>query len=251
MIIGLCLAVGLAIVLIVRMNSGPAVPTQVLDIKNAPVSPPPSVDELKYDRHAATPSLDPNTAQKKPGQAAANAPTVVRVPVPAVAGAKKPLSKREWKQMAVSTGDTHIAASPKASAASPSSAVQVLTDPPGASVTVDARNSCRTPCLIQLASGRHTLAANLDGFATSRKIFHVPEDVSVFVPMTRSLGVLMVSSDPSGANVDVDGKAAGTTPVTLRLPPGAHRVSVWDGERWHDDSIVVAADEVHTRAFRF
>jgi hypothetical protein len=37
---------------------------------------------------------------------------------------------------------------------------------------------------------------------------------------------LTVQSDPSGASVTVDGRAAGETPLTLELSPGAHEVAV-------------------------
>ena len=235
MIAGLCLAVVLAIVLIVRMNSGPTLTTQVLDTRSGTTSAPPSVEELKYDRHVATPPLD----LSKP--VATNAPTLVNVPVskpaspPVIAKTKAPVKQPATvKQPAPTHGD-----------------VQLITDPPGVNITVDGSRSCVTPCAVALAGGRHTLAANMPGFGVARKIFYVPADKSILVPMVKSQGVMLVSSEPSGASVNVDGKTAGTTPITLRLTPGAHRVSVWDGTRWHDESIQVSADEVHTRLFRF
>jgi hypothetical protein len=129
--------------------------------------------------------------------------------------------------------------------------VEVLTDPPGVNVIIDGASSCTTPCSATLSNGRHTLAANMPGFGVARKIFYVPTDANIFIPMVKSQGVLLVSSEPSGARVSVDGKTMGSTPITLRLTPGAHRVSVWDGTRWRDESVQVSADEVHTRVFRF
>jgi len=215
------LAVALAIILIVRMNSGATVTTQILDPKSGPVSATPAVEELKYDRRVPTPQLD--------------TPTVVNVPVPSARKKVPPPKKIVAAALPVPADGE----------------VQLLTDPPGANVSVAGLNSCTTPCSLTLAHGRHTLAATMDGFGTARKIFYLPADVSVFVPMVRSVGVLLVSSEPSGANVNVDGQAVGSTPVTLRLAPGSHRVSVWDGVRWHEQNVLVAADEVHTRTFRF
>jgi hypothetical protein len=60
-----------------------------------------------------------------------------------------------------------------------------------------------------------------------------------------------VSSDTSGAPVTVDGRAAGQTPITLRLTPGPHKVSVWDGSRWHEEAVEIGSDSVLTRQFRF
>jgi hypothetical protein len=214
----LCLAAAVALVLMVRMNSGPPMPTQVLDTRNAPLSPPPSVDELKEeDRRAAE-----------------NVPTVVKVPElkPDIKQAPKPSIPKK-KPVAVS-GE-----------------VQLLTDPPGANVTVDGSQSCITPCSFTLNHGRHTLAASLPGFGVARKIFNVPQDLNIILPLAKSVGVLLVSSEPSGAAVNVDGQTAGKTPLTLRLSPGIHRIGVWDGSRWHEESLQVTSDEVHTRLFRF
>jgi hypothetical protein len=91
----------------------------------------------------------------------------------------------------------------------------------------------------------------MPGFGTARKIFYVPQDLSIILPMVKSLGVLVVSSEPSGATVNVDGQPAGRSPITLRLAPGTHRVGVWDGTRWHDETVLVTTDEVHTSIFRF
>jgi serine/threonine-protein kinase len=214
----LCLAAALALVFMVRMNSGSAVPVQVLDTKNAPMTPPPVVDDLRND----------------------DRPTVVKVPdLPAVPK-KGPAPVRQARQVA------------KQMPSVPSSnEVQLLTDPPGALITVDGSQSCTTPCSFTLTHGRHTLAATLPGFGIARKIFNVPQELSLILPLTKSVGVLLVSSEPSGARVNVDGQSAGTTPVTLRLTPGVHRLSVWDGSRWRDETVQVTSDEVHTRLFRF
>ncbi len=243
LILALCVAAILALMMMVRMNSGPAIPTQVLDTKNAPVSPPPIVDDLKPQRIA--PPLDLNQkdlTQKDLNQkdvpqprAADNSPTIVKVPAPAPQLPKKKLVPvHHLKPTVAASGE-----------------VQLLTDPPGANVIVDGTQPCVTPCSITLPAGRHTLAATMPGFGTARKIFNVPQDLSIILPMVKSLGVLLVSSEPSAATVNVDGQPAGRTPLTLRLAPGTHRVSVWDGTRWHDETVLVTADEVHTSIFRF
>ncbi len=201
-IVALLAAVALAIVFIVRMNSGPAVPTQVLDTRNQPASPPP-VEELKYERKE-TPPL--------------NIPPVKTAPL-----VVKPRS----------------------------GTINLLTDPVGAAIVVDGKTHCVTPCALELAAGRHTLAANLLGFAISRRIFYIPADVSLLIPMVRSVGVLLVSSEPAGSSVNVDGKAYGKTPITLRLSAGQHRLSIFDGARWHDEMVQIQADEVHARSFHF
>ena len=229
LIAALCLAVGFVIILIVRMNSGFEFPSQILESKTAASPTPPSVDELKPDirppeTHRV--ELPPSQPTKLPEPA---------VPAP-IAPAKKAVSVRQVKQVAPAptSGD-----------------VDFTTDPPNVSIVVDGAISCQTPCSFPLASGRHTLTANLFGFGVARRIFNVPQDTNVFIPMLKSVGVLLITSNLPSARVSVDGSESGTTPVTLRLSPGVHRVSVFDGARWHDETVQVTADEVHTREFRF
>jgi hypothetical protein len=265
MVAFLAAAVLLAIVLIVRLNS-PAIPTEVLDTKSGSVSPPPSVEELKSEARRGVPPLDLSAGKAVPGNASAakalqvnpvpeNPPTVVEVPTPK----PKRLSRRARRLAAQAAAraakqartQTAQKAAVSTSASPAKGEIQVLTDPPGANVVVDGSQSCVSPCSVALGSGRHTLTAGLDGYGTSRRIFHLPGDASIFIPMTRSLGVLVISSHPAGANVQVDGKSAGNTPLTLRLPPGLHRVSVWDGARWREQNVEVEGDGVDSRTFVF
>lgn len=249
-IVGLGFAVGLAILLIVRMNSGPELPAQVLDTKSGAVSPPPGVDELKYDKRAVNPPLDlsasQNAAQNKTNQqvaskAAENPATVVNVPVPA-ASKKKPLPKTtaSLRPVRQSTPPTAVMGD-----------MEINSDPPGATVMLDNISSCVTPCSVPMASGRHTLAATMNGYSIARRIFNVPADTSVFIPMVKSEGVLVVSSSPPGAAVNVDGRDAGKTPLTLRLSAGIHNVGVWDGTKWNNQTVQISGDEVSTRTFVF
>jgi hypothetical protein len=43
---------------------------------------------------------------------------------------------------------------------------------------------------------------------------------------SRDAGSVLVNSDPSGAEIYIDGKFAGQTPSTIRLPSGTHRIVV-------------------------
>ena len=129
--------------------------------------------------------------------------------------------------------------------------VELVTDPPGGKVVVDNRQSCLSPCSIPLASGRHTLTAELSGYGLAQKIIQVPADANVFLPLVKSVGVLLVSSEPSGSQVAVDGKNYGVTPVTLHLTAGAHHLTISDGDRRHDETIEIDGEGVHTRTFRW
>jgi hypothetical protein len=45
-------------------------------------------------------------------------------------------------------------------------------------------------------------------------------------PGAAATGTLVISTNPAGAQVTVDGQARGATPLTLTLPPGAHNVDL-------------------------
>jgi serine/threonine-protein kinase len=131
--------------------------------------------------------------------------------------------------------------------------VELVSDPPGARIEVDGRSalSCLAPCNVSLGPGRHTLFAELGGYGTARKIFNVPTAGGVFVSMMRNMGILLLTSQPAGANVFIDGKDYGATPVEIKLSAGRHHLSLSDGSRHHDETIQIDTDGVYARSFRW
>jgi outer membrane receptor for ferrienterochelin and colicin len=102
--------------------------------------------------------------------------------------------------------------------------------PRGGSVRVDdaASASCRIPCQLDLAPGRHRLLLERPGFESKT----VPVDVVAKRRMTIAptleplTGSLVVETDEPGATVRVDGRLLGFTPAVVTLPVGSHEVSV-------------------------
>lgn len=124
-----------------------------------------------------------------------------------------------------------------ASAAEPAmGSVTVDSYPPGADVLIDGELKGSTPLGLALPAGEYEL--DVRDSTTSRSIPLVVEAdtrtaqyvelaTSVIAPGT---GRLEVTSNPTGAQVVVDGTRHGTTPVTLdMLDVGAHQVSVSSG----------------------
>jgi outer membrane biosynthesis protein TonB len=72
--------------------------------------------------------------------------------------------------------------------------VAFVTDPPGATVTVDMQSelSCRTPCMLTLTTGRHVLKAQLDGYRDYPKIITVPQDNDLFMKLNKAWGSLVL-----------------------------------------------------------
>jgi hypothetical protein len=107
--------------------------------------------------------------------------------------------------------------------------VQFLTEPPGAQVTVDGSSSlaCKTPCMLALTGGRHAVTVQLAGYRPYPRVFNVPQDGDLFLKLSKASGTLSITSEPSGATIEVDGMAEGKrTPAVFNLEPGTYHVKV-------------------------
>ncbi|MBL8173379.1 MAG: serine/threonine protein kinase [Bryobacterales bacterium] len=107
--------------------------------------------------------------------------------------------------------------------------VRVVTNPPGAKIMFDGqpRLMCTAPCSLTLSSGRHTLVAMLDGYRNQSRILLVPEETSATLAMDRAMGTLSIRTTPPGAAIVIDGTPrAETTPASIPLPAGRHRLEV-------------------------
>ncbi len=131
--------------------------------------------------------------------------------------------------------------------------VQFSSEPAGARLVVDGRPqwACTTPCSLDLPRGRHEYLASETGFRTVRGNFEVGnEPSSVSARLERIVGTLMLSSEPSGASVYVDGrKQDAPTSTRLDLPPGYHLIRVESGSRASERSVAVQEGELRTMHF--
>jgi hypothetical protein len=228
-LLAVCLAIAGAIVFIVRSNSGPRVPVQVLDTNAGPVTPPPA----GLNQPVAAPASAPSAAREKKTTQA------------------QPLPRTEPLPQA--SGQNAAPLQPTPAPSEGVADIELLSDPPGAKIVVDGRSdaSCTAPCTMSLPNGRHTLSAELGGYNIARRIFTIPSDTSLYVPMNKSTGVVFVTSTPSGATIYVDGKPYGRTPATLHLTAGSHQVVVVNGSSQREETVVVQNDGFEARSFRF
>jgi len=106
--------------------------------------------------------------------------------------------------------------------------VQIISQPEGASVSLDGESMGVTPLDMEIMQGSHTLVLSLEKYqpvtvqqditAGSR----VQLDDFILVPAD---GELQLSSKPAGATISVGGVFYGSTPATLALPSGEeHRI---------------------------
>ncbi len=109
--------------------------------------------------------------------------------------------------------------------------VTVISSPGGATAVMDGRSetTCRTPCSIDAAPGRHTVTVSMDGYQMQRHEVDVASSPVEMLPLVLhpTGGTLMLSSVPPGARVLVNGKPIQkTTPAEIRLAPGTYRITV-------------------------
>jgi len=121
----------------------------------------------------------------------------------------------------------------------------VSSDPGGATVYLDEAERGVTPAsgdleLGGVPVGRHTLVVSLEGHADYTSTVQVAQGATARVharltatgspstsptPASERRGTLVISSDPEGAGVSLDGQFKGRTPLTINdVPAGAHTV---------------------------
>lgn len=102
--------------------------------------------------------------------------------------------------------------------------VTLVTEPADARVSIDDEPVTVTDGGIEVLSGRRSLQVSAPGFRDARRELTIEAGVDQdlgTIALVPANGVLELSSNPSGANVTVDGEFVGRTPVTIELSPGA------------------------------
>lgn len=206
------LAVMIAIVSIVRWNSGSPLPGQRANPKNVPVTQPPPAAYTQENLPAQT-------------NERANRKKLTENAKPAPASSPNMVSSVEF-----------LTEPP---------GVKVTVDG-------RADTTCQSPCTLSLPSGRHTLTAELEGFNLERRIFTSPSETTIDIALSKSMGFLTVLSEPSGSQVFVDGKDYGQkTPATLRLTAGSHQLLLVNGSQQHEETVIITSDSFATSSFRW
>ena len=127
-------------------------------------------------------------------------------------------------------------------------------DPPGADLYIDGNKVGQAPLDVALRQGRHTLLAKKDGCAHMRTDFLVqPARVCKRqLLLTRTTGMIDVTSEPSGAEVMLEGVHIGTTPMkNIQVATGRQPLGIYlrDYEPHKQDVVIVRSEvtRVHAR----
>lgn len=193
-------------------------------VKPSPVGQPPAEAANQAPAQQAPESTTP--ANQAP---TATAPSASPAPPPAPASEPTTSNEETEARAARRERERPIPApviEPKSSAPQD---VQFLTEPAGATVTVDGHPemSCKTPCMLSLTGGRHSLTVELAGYRPYPRVFNVPADGDIFLKLSKATGTLSITSQPAGAVIDLDGKEQSQrTPAVFNLSPGNYHVKV-------------------------
>lgn len=124
-------------------------------------------------------------------------------------------------------------------AAATTGTVTITSTPPGAAVIIDGAARGATPLTLDLESGDHQLQVGADTNVWSQDlrvaagtpaIVHVVHTGTDLPATAGDLGTLEITTDPAGLAVSVDGRAHGSSPISVTgLKPGSHEVAVTRG----------------------
>ena len=109
--------------------------------------------------------------------------------------------------------------------------IGVNTAPPGATISVDGNKYGPAPISIPgLSTGAHLVAATLLGHEEARRTVTLLEQeprTTVDLKMDPILGLVLIRTEPAGADVQIDGADRGKTPMFLAdIPIGKYRVKL-------------------------
>ena len=126
--------------------------------------------------------------------------------------------------------------------------LEVQSEPDGAEVTVDGRDSGVTPARLSVAPGAHKLEVRIGGSSQSVWV-NVPEGGTlsqrVELPEAMERSGLRISTQPPGGAVSINGNPSGKAPMRVSdLQPGRHTVSVEGPFGTVDQEVQVAPGEV-------
>ncbi len=147
---------------------------------------------------------------------------------------------------------------PAAAAAATRGRMLVRSEPAGARVMISGRNRGTTPATVRdLPFGTYNVTVSLNGYqsrvvrvtvsrAVPSRDVTVPLQRAVAAPPVATTGTVYVDTRPAGAQVTIDGRVVGTSPIRVpELSPGSHVIRLdLAGHKSVTTTVVVRAGQV-------
>jgi serine/threonine-protein kinase len=139
-------------------------------------------------------------------------------------------------------------ATPRAPAPVPTGDLHITTTPAGATISVDGKDQPQqTPAVLKLTQGQHEVIVSLDGYKSESRHpeITIGQRTNMTAVLTATAGFLVITSNPPGADIVVDGKPTGSvTPSKIKVSQGQHAFAVRrDGSKEQAMSVFVLAGQ--------
>jgi serine/threonine protein kinase len=130
--------------------------------------------------------------------------------------------------------------------------VWVSTNPPGAKAVLDddLSQACRTPCIVHAPTGIHHLTISQAGYENEYREIRIGDTAQDVPPITlrKPSGTLMLTTNPPGASVRIDGRLIPqVTPTAIALPPGTYSITVEKGGQSRTQRVEIQQSLVYLR----
>ena len=106
-----------------------------------------------------------------------------------------------------------------------STIVKIVTEPTEAIVLVDGIMICqKTPCSKMIAFGKHQVTIQKENYVPHQKEYDVKAGLALNLILEPNFGWVTINSEPSGMEIELDGKDLGVTPISKRIiETGGHQ----------------------------
>ena len=125
--------------------------------------------------------------------------------------------------------------------------VLIDSDPAGAHVQMNGKELGDTPVLLHdLPLGSYSASVQMEGYTRRDISWTVPNGrpFKISVPMMNNIGTISVTSTPDTAEIEIDGKPYGSTPLREFLEQGQHKIRLFKtGYKPYEKIVTVTRDK--------
>lgn len=124
--------------------------------------------------------------------------------------------------------------------------LRVNSTPTGARLYIDGIYRGTTPISTSITPGYHSIKLELEGYLDYEDSIRITEDIVLNINLQTAEGALVVFSEPSSADVFIDGRYYGRTPITIqRLPAGRRTLTLkLPGYADWSDEVIIEPGEI-------
>jgi hypothetical protein len=122
--------------------------------------------------------------------------------------------------------------------------VTIISSPAGATASLDGNSAvtCSTPCTLSASQGKHMLTVNAPAYLIERREILVGTGPLELAPVVLRAagGTLMLTSEPKGAAVSVNGKRIDmVTPAQIPLALGTYTIAIEKDGRQASETVEI------------